>query len=95
MLWAIILGSVLGILGGNIVKLVYIKKKAPYASYIRFFSIITISVIGPGFIYILRLFEGSGEDGDFSLQVAIIFGISALSWLFPLIYIFDKKYNKS
>ena len=62
-------------------------KITKYGSYARFTVVVSVSILGPACIYILRLIYGTGPDGDPPLFTSVIFGSTALTTFFAyLIY---------
>jgi disulfide bond formation protein DsbB len=93
MIIAIFLGTILGIYGAYMIKIFHENKNSKYILYIRFFIIISMSTLGPLAIYIIRIFEGVGSEGDPPLSIIVVFGISLLGWLLGLLFVLDKRNN--
>ncbi len=91
MLISIILGAVLGVYGAYAIMYFQENKNSKRIVYIRFFIIVSMSVLGPLAIYIIRNLEGVGSEGDPPLSTNLVFGISLLGWLFGLLFFFDKR----
>jgi len=91
MILSALLGTLVGVYGAYMIRFFYKNKKSKHLAYIRFLIVISISVLGPLAVYIIRIFEGVGVDGDPPESMMMIFGVSLLGWLFGLLFIFNKN----
>ena len=94
MILSIILGLLLGVYAAYMINIFNENKHSKYVVYFRFFIVVSISILGPVAVYVLRLFEGEGPDGDTSFIVMVVFCISLLGSLLVLLKINSKKLVK-
>ena len=87
MITAIFIGALLGAYSAYMVGFFYKNKASKYVAYIRFFVVVSVSVLGPFAIYILRAIEGV----DAPLRVSIAFSISIIICFLLLFNKMQKK----
>jgi len=68
-------------------------KNTKYASYVRFAIVVSVSILGPAAVYLLRVLYGEGQEGDTPLIYTAIFGASALVTIFGYSYYLSKNLN--
>ena len=88
MLLSIILGFMLGVYSAYVINIFNKNKNSKYIVYWRFFILVSISILGPAAVYLLRVFEGEGPNGDTPLLITAIFCICSLG---SLIVFLKKK----
>lgn len=88
MLLSIFLGLMLGVYSAYVINIFNENKSSKYIVYWRFLILVSISILGPAAIYLLRIFEGEGPDGDTPLLITAIFCICSIG---SLIVFLKKK----
>ena len=84
-------GVALGLYMVVAIKYWEMYKATQYASYVRFAVVVSVSILGPGCIYFLRVLYGAGQDGDPPVITSAIFGITALTIFFAYLIYHSKK----
>jgi len=88
---AIIIGLSLGVYAAYIVKLVNSFKGTPRVDLVRFFALISISLLGPGGLYLVNLTANKGADEGLHFMIILSFGASIFIPFFYLLFHFSKR----
>jgi len=82
---AVIIGFSLGVYVAYMVKVVYRFKGTPKVDLVRLAGGVSVSLLGPGSLYLLKLLDGKGRDGDLSGIIILIFGVVTAITMFYLV----------
>lgn len=88
---AIVIGFFLGVYGAYMVKLVNDFKGTSRVDLVRFFALISISLLGPGGLYLINLMANKGADEGLHFMILLSFGTSIFIPFFYLLFYFSKR----
>ena len=91
MIIAFLTGVFLGLYMAIAAKYWQKYKTTKHAPYARFIFVVSVSILGPACIYLLRVLYGSGVDGDPPLTIVAIFGTTALTIFFAYLVYLSKQ----